>query len=57
MNTSAIWKSIKSIVNIKAVFKKDISLINDNGTEITEQCKIANIFNNFFVNIGSNIDI
>ena len=56
MKTSAIWKGIKSIVKIKAASRKDITLIDDNGVEVTKPFKIANIFNKYFVNIGPTLD-
>ena len=56
INLYSTWKGIKSIVKIKSSSKKDIYSINQNGILITDQSKIANIFNNFFVNVGPNID-
>ena len=54
--TSIIWKGIKSIVNLKPSSRKDITLIDDNGKDITDPYKISNIFNKYFVNIGPEID-
>ena len=53
---ATIWKGIKSIVKIKATSRKDITLTDDDGKDTTNPSKIANIFNNFFVNIGPEID-
>ena len=59
--TASIWKGIRSIVKLKSSSKKDIivllySIIDDKGVIISDQEKICNQFNNFFVNIGLNID-
>ena len=54
--TASIWKGIRSLVKLKSSSKKDISIIDDKGVIISDQEKICNQFNNFFVNIGLNID-
>ena len=54
--TASIWKGIRSLVKLKSSSKKDISIIDDKGVIIPDQEKICNQFNNFFVNIGLNID-
>ena len=55
-NSSFIWKGIKSIVKLSSSSRKDITLINENGKHINDPQKITNIFNNYFVNVGPNID-
>ena len=56
-NLSLIWKGIKSIVKINlSSLKKDITIIDDKGKNITDPIKTSNLFNIFFVNIGVNID-
>ena len=46
--SSSIWKSPK----------KDISIVDDKGVIISDQVKICNQFNNFFVNIiGQDIEL
>ena len=54
--TASIWIGIRSLVKLKSSSKKDISIIDDKGVIISDQEKICNQFNNFFVNIGLNID-
>ena len=54
--SSKVWKGIKSIVNLNNTSKKDISLIDNKGFTVTDPSKIANLFNNYFVNIGPSID-
>ena len=52
-----LWAGIKSIVNVNS--KTQFSLIShstDNRTQINDPVKMANIFNNYFVNVGSQID-
>ena len=53
---SIVWKGIKSIVNIKQSSRKDITLIDGDGKDITDPYKISNSFNKYFVNIGPDID-
>ena len=52
--TASIWKGIRSL-KLKSSSKKDTSIIDDKGVIISDQVKICNQFNNFFVNIGLNI--
>ena len=54
--SSDIWKGIKSIVRINSTSRKDITLLDFNGKNVTDPKLISNIFNNFFVNIGPNLD-
>ena len=54
--TASIWKGIRSLVKLKSSSKKDISINDDKGVIISDQETICNQFNNFFVNIGLNID-
>ena len=53
---SAIWKGISSIVNIQNSSKKDIKLLNDKGSNISDPKKIVDLFNKYFVKVGPNID-
>ena len=51
-NMKMLWTGIKSIVNVKA--KNQISQIShflDNGSQVNDPVKMANIFNNFFVKV------
>ena len=54
--SSTLWKGIKSLVNINNSSKKDIKLISDNGMSVSDPKMIAELFNNYFVNIGPSID-
>ena len=52
--SASIWKGSRSLVKLKSSTKKYISIVE--GVIISDQVKICNQFNNFFVNIGQNID-
>ena len=54
--SASIWKGTRSLVKLKSYSKKDISIVDDKGIIISDQVKICNQFNNFFVNIGQNIN-
>ena len=54
--SSMLWKGIKSLVNVNNSTKKDIKLMNDKGKNISDPKMIAELFNNYFVNIGPSID-
>ena len=53
---SSIWKGIRSIVHIHNSSKKDITLLNDKGSNISDPKKIVDLFNKYFVKVGPNID-
>ena len=53
--SSMIWKGIRSIVNINNTSTKCIKLINDKGKYISDQKKIADLFNEYFSNVGPDI--
>ena len=56
-NMKKLWTGIKSIVNVKAKNQlSQISHLTDNGVRVTDPVKMANMFNQYFVNVGSNID-
>ena len=56
-NKSAmIWKGIRSLVNLKPSSNKDIYLLDVNGCKLTVPKDIAGSFNNYFANVGKNID-
>ena len=54
--SSEIWKGIRNLVNVKSSKKTYFNLLNDDNKLISDQKIIANKFNNYFVNVGSNID-
>ena len=56
-NMKKLWTGIKSIVNVKAKNQlSQISHLTDNGVHITDPVKMVNMFNQYFVNVCSNID-
>ena len=54
-NVKKIWKGIKEIISHKSLNNNLPSKINKNGTELTDNKSIANAFNDFFANIGSDL--
>ena len=56
-NIKMLWAGIKSIVNTKSKNQfSQISHLLDNGIRINDPVKMANIFDHYFVNVGSCID-
>ena len=53
-NIKKIWSGFRSINNISKVKADFIPTLNENGKVIGNPSAIANIFNNFFVNVGVN---
>ena len=53
---SSTCKGIRYLVNIKSCSKRDIRIMEDNGSKISDPTKIANLFNEYFVTIGPNIE-
>ena len=52
-----LWTGIRSIVNVKVkTHFSNISHLLDNGTRVNDPVKMANLFDKYFVNVGSNID-
>ena len=54
--SSAIWKGIRSIVNINSTSRKHIKLLNDKGKNVCYPIKIAELLNKYFVSVSNNID-
>ena len=54
-NIQKIWQGIRSIVNTKSN-SKGLSQLDVNGSIINDPKKIANHVNNFFVNVGPDLD-
>ena len=54
--TSEIWKGIRTLVNIKSSYNSKINLLDENNNIVNEPKVIANKFNNYFTNIGPNIE-
>ena len=55
-NMKMLWNGIKSIINITGKKICNISQLFQNGEAVKDLCKIAKIFNNYFVNIAAGID-
>ena len=53
---SSIWKGIRSLVKISSTSKRDIRIMDENGSYVSDPTKISNLFNKFYVNIGPSID-
>ena len=52
-----LWSGIGSIVNVKNKNNiPQISHLLKDGSRITDPTKMANIFNQYFINVGSNVD-
>ena len=54
--TSEIWKGIRTLVNINSKNNSKINLLDQNNNIVNEPNAIANKFNNYFTNIGPNIE-
>ena len=54
-NVKNIWKSIRSLVNIRSPKTSSIKLMDENNNLISDPTKIANIFNNHYSTIGSKV--
>ena len=55
-NVKNIWSGIRSIINISKAKADYIPSILESGKAVDNPCAIANIFDNFFVNVGKNTD-
>ena len=55
-NMKKFWSGITWIINIGKVKADYIPSILESGKTVDNPCAIANIFNNFFVNVGKNTD-
>ena len=51
-----LWTGIRSIINIKSKQFYSISQLVQNGEIVKKSKEIANILNNYFVNIAGKID-
>ena len=54
-NMKMLWNGIKSIINIKGKKICNISQLVQNGEAVKDPCKIAKIFDNYFVNIAAGL--
>ena len=55
-NIRKTWQGIRSLVNVKNKMNKDLTQLNINGKIIEESKDVANHINNFFVNVGPDLD-
>ena len=53
-NPEKMWKKVNELTN-RNVKSTNINEISDEGNIVTEPREIANIFNNFFTDIGPNL--
>ena len=51
-----LWSGIRSIINIKGEKFCNISQVVNNGEIVQNPNEIAQIFNNYFVNIAGKVD-
>ena len=51
-NMKKMWSCIRSIINMNKKAGSSISHLTHNGKEISDPMKMANIFNNYFVNVA-----
>ena len=54
--TSAIWKGIRSLVTIKPSNLNVITIIDKNGSLVTDPIIITNSVNEYFANVGPSIE-
>ena len=52
---STVWKSIRSLVNMKPGKKSSIKLLDENDNIISDSKSIANIFNDHFSTLGAKV--
>ena len=52
---SDIWKSIRSLVNIKATKSSNIKLMDENGMLVSDPSNVSNIFNDYFSTLGTTV--
>ena len=50
------WKGIKDIINLSNKSGDQITKLNQNGKIIDNDYEMANTFNNYFTNIGPQLD-
>ena len=55
-NMKKMWSGIRSIIKMNKKAGSGISHLTHNGKEISDPMKLANIFNNYFVNVAEKID-
>ena len=53
--TSAVWKSIRSLVNLKPGKNSAIKLMDEDQNIVSDAKTVANIFNTYFSNLGAKV--
>ena len=51
-NIKNTWKGIKSIITIKNLSSDIPTSLSSNGSTITNQVEVSNVFNNYFATIA-----
>ena len=54
--SSMVWKGIRSLVNLKNSNTSSYKIADNTGKHVSDQYKIANLFNDYFVKIGSSVE-
>ena len=54
--SSMVWKGIRSLVKLKNSNTSSYNISDNTGKHVSNQHKVANLFNDYFVNIGSNVE-
>ena len=54
-NSKKVWEGINKIINKKNKNSEDDIFLDENGIIITDQQKVANKSNDFFINIAQNL--
>ena len=55
-NIKKTWEGIRELVNMSKKKSFRIQMINHNNKPITDNKQIANTFNDFYANLGKNIE-
>ena len=55
-NIKETWKGIRNLINVSKKSTNSINKLVDNGKEVTNPIEMADIMNNFYVNIGKNVE-
>ena len=56
-NMKMLWSGIRSIINFKSNVALNISCLSHDGLKVEDSEKMANIFNNVFMNTAHNINM
>ena len=56
-NMNMLWSGIRSVINFKSNLALNISCLSHDGLKVEDSKKMANIFNNIFINTAHNINM